>query len=153
LLIWNKSCKITIGEIPYKMDSNKKEILESLEKHKGIVTTACASIGLARSTYYDWVSSDPDFSAAVDEIRETAIDFVESKLMEKIEGITMLDKEMDSETVTYRLPPSDTAIIFFLKTRGKKRGYIERTEVTGKDGADLNQVTIFQLPDNGRNSD
>lgn len=110
------------------MDSNKKQILESLEKHHGIVTTACASIGLARSTYYSWLEVDTEFKEAVEEIRETAIDFVESKLMEKIDGVTTQSYNAKGEPVIYELPPSDTAIIFFLKTRGKKRGYVERME-------------------------
>jgi hypothetical protein len=93
------------------MDSYKKEVLESLEQHHGIVTTACASIGCPRSTYYNWLSSDAEFKLAVEDIQETAIDFVESKLM---------------ELITFR---DTTAVIFFLKTRGKKRGYVERMEV------------------------
>ena len=123
------------------MDNNKKEILASLETHKGIVTSACASIGLARSTYYSWLESDAEFKEAVNEIQEVAIDFVESKLMEKINGVTMLDKVTDGEEVTYSLPPSDTAIIFYLKTKGKKRGYIERQEF----GVDVNIPSLPQI--------
>ena len=44
------------------------------------------------------------------------LDFAESKLFQKI-------KEGDS-----------TAILFYLKTQGKARGYIERSEVTGANG-------------------
>ncbi len=113
------------------MDNIKSEILEALEKHKGIVSTACASIGLARSTYYSWLKDDEPFRLSVEDIQEVAIDFVESKLMEKINGITMLGKEGgDEEYPTYTLPPSDTAIIFYLKTKGKKRGYVERSEIS-----------------------
>jgi hypothetical protein len=32
--------------------------------------------------------------------------------------------------------------MFFLKTRGKKRGYVERTEITGGDGERLFSVEI-----------
>lgn len=134
-----------------QMDNNKKEILNSLEEHNGIVSTACASIGLSRSTYYSWLNSDADFKIAVDEIQEVAIDFVESKLMEKIRGVEVLDKMKDSEAITYSLPPSDTAIIFFLKTKGRKRGYNERLLIGDDPENPLPQVTIFQLPDNGRN--
>lgn len=110
------------------MDNNKKEILESLEKHNGIVSSACASIGMPRSTFYLWLSNDHEFKALVDEIQEVAIDFVESKLMEKINGVTTQSYNSKGEPVIYELPPSDTAIIFFLKTKGKKRGYVERVE-------------------------
>lgn len=126
------------------MDNNKKEILEALEQYNGIVSTACNNIGLARSTFYDWLSKDEDFKAAVGDIQEVAIDFVESKLMEKINGV----KVAGPKGAIYDVPPSDTAIIFYLKTKGKKRGYVEKTEV--EHSGNINQVTIFELPDNGR---
>lgn len=112
------------------MDSKKKEILEALEKHNGIVTVACNSIGMARSTYYLWLKEDAEFKAAVDEIQDVALDYVESKLFQKIEGVQVKRGETeDGEDIVYDVPPSDTAIIFYLKTKGKKRGYIERQEI------------------------
>lgn len=110
------------------MDTIKTKLLESLEMSKGIVTVACASISCPRSTYYKWLNEDPEFKAAVEEIQDVAIDFVESKLMEKINGV-QVQEMVKGEPVIYEQPPSDTAIIFFLKTKGKKRGYIERMEV------------------------
>lgn len=106
-----------------QVDNIKAKVLDALEKYHGIVSTACKSIGLARSTFYLWLKEDKDFSDKVEEITEVAIDFVEGKLFEKITGI----KVQAGENV-YENPPSDTAIIFYLKTKGKKRGYVEKTE-------------------------
>mgnify|MGYP003575088099 CR=1 FL=1 len=131
------------------MDNIKKEILEALESKNGIVSEACKSIGLARSTFYKWCADDKDFKAAVDEIQDVALDYVESKLFEKIEGIKVKKGETDNgQDIVYDLPPSDTAIIFYLKTKGKKRGYVERSEFTGKDGEPLNSAPpVTKLPD------
>jgi hypothetical protein len=120
--------------------ADKKTLLEALEKNKGIVSISCASIGYARSTYYDWLNSDEEFKAAVADINETAIDFVESKLMEKVNGVVVRTFNEKREPKIYDLPPSDTAIIFFLKTRGKKRGYVERMEVDN-----MNAIMLMQL--------
>jgi hypothetical protein len=112
------------------MDISKQDILQELEKRNGIVSIACKSIGLARSTFYSWLQADATFKAAVDELQEVALDFVEGKLMEKINGVSVKKGETDEgEDIVYDVPPSDTAIIFYLKTRGKKRGYIEKSEV------------------------
>lgn len=116
-----------------KTDANKKKFLEALTDAKGIVMTACAATGLSRSNFYQWCELDADFKAKVDDIQEVAIDFVESKLMEKINGVSMVTGEGD----IYQQPPSDTAIIFYLKTKGKKRGYVERTEVEQSGGIKL----------------
>lgn len=107
---------------------NKKALLQALEKTKCIVSKACELVGLSRRTYYDYYDNDEEFRASVDELANVALDFAESKLFEKMEGIEM-GKSVDGETVTYSVPPSDTALIFYLKTKGKKRGYIEKTEL------------------------
>ena len=40
------------------------------------------------------------------------------------------------------------SIIFYLKTKGKKRGYVERQEITGKDGEAIS-VTGFKFVTDG----
>lgn len=130
----------------------KKDVLASLEAHHGIVTDACGKVGLARSTFYEWLKNDPEFKAAVDEIQEVAIDFVESKLFERIKGVEVYkgeDKDT-GEMITYTLPPDVPAISLYLKTRGKKRGYIERQELTGADGNPLMpQVVKIEIVEPG----
>lgn len=99
-----------------EMDAPKKRMLEALAKSRGIVSSACDAAQIPRSTFYLWCKSDEAFKSAVNDVQEIAIDFVEGQLFKLIEG-------------------SDTAAtIFFMKTRAKSRGYIERTELTGADG-------------------
>ncbi len=131
------------------MDNRKKKILEALEKYNGIISVACTATQFSRSTFYSWLNSDEEFKTAVDDIQEIAIDFVESKLFEKITGVK-IGKETGEGVNVYDTPPSDTAIIFYLKTKGKKRGYIEKTEteVTGKDGAALITINYNNQPGN-----
>lgn len=111
-----------------KTDNNKKRVLEELVKSRGIISTACQNAGIARSQFYVWVDQDKEFKAAVDDINEAAIDYVESKLLEKVTGVQVKTGEVDGEDVVYTQAPSDTAIIFYLKCKAKKRGYVERTE-------------------------
>lgn len=119
----------------------KKAVLEALEAYKGIVTDACRKVGISRQTFYDWLKDDPDFKSAADEIQEVALDFVESKLFERINGVEVIkgiDKE-SGEEITYSLPPDVQAISLYLRTRGKKRGYVERQEI------DLNTPTGIRI--------
>ena len=98
---------------------NKKALLEALEQSLGVVTTACKKVGISRNTFYKYYKSDSKFKKAVDDIENIALDFVESQLHKQISS------------------GNTTATIFYLKTKGKKRGYVERQELTGKDGKDL----------------
>lgn len=92
------------------MDAKKASLLQALIKAKGIVTDACIKEKIPRSTYYLWYNSDQDFKEAVDDINNIVLDFAERRLYELV-------KKGDT-----------TATIFLLKTRGKKRGYIERSD-------------------------
>lgn len=125
------------AEKPNKTNNNKKRALECLEESKGIVSAACQNANISRTQFYEWVNTDPEFKAAVEAVNESAIDHVESKLLEKINGVSMATKtNEEGEPIVYSLPPSDTAIIFYLKCKAKKRGYVERAEleIGNKDG-------------------
>ena len=97
--------------MPTNTNIQKKAMIEALEKSLGIVTSACKAVGIDRSTHYEWLKNDEQYKALVESISDIALDFAESKLHKSIEN------------------GSDTAVIFYLKTKGKKRGYIERQEV------------------------
>jgi hypothetical protein len=99
-------------------------MLDALEKSLGVVTSACKTVGIGRTTHYLWMDSDPEYKAAVDSIADVAIDFAESQLHKQI-------KEGNS-----------TATIFFLKTKGKKRGYVERQEIDAVGGK-LFQIEVL----------
>jgi hypothetical protein len=101
----------------------KKALLKALEKTLGVVTTACKKVDVCRTTYYDWMRNDAEFNKSVEELSNVALDFAESQLHKQI-----------SENST-------AATIFYLKTKGKRRGYIERQEITGADG----MPTHFQI--------
>ena len=100
---------------PTKSDILKKKLVKALEKSLGVVTTACKNVDVARSTFYDWYNDDEAFRKEVDGIGEIAVDFAESQLHKQIQG------------------GNPTSTIFYLKTKGKKRGYIEKTELSIKN--------------------
>lgn len=109
-----------------KTAQHKKAIIEALEQSLGIVTSACKKVGVGRTTFYGWLNDDEEFAKQVKDIENIALDFAESQLHRQIG---------DGNT---------TATIFYLKTKGKKRGYIERQEITGADGMPTNfQIEII----------
>jgi len=97
-------------------DINKKGMIDALTKSLGIVSHACTAVGISRETHYRWMRDDEEYKEAVDLIGDMVIDFAESKLH------SLIDKGDVAST------------IFYLKTKGKKRGYIERQEITGNEG-------------------
>lgn len=101
---------------------NKRRVLDELRKSLGIVTRACSKAGVGRSQFYEWNRTDKEFAAEVKDVSEEAIDFVESQLFKSMQA-------NDKGSVT--------AQIFYLKTKGKHRGYIQTHEFTGKDGVPL----------------
>lgn len=94
------------------MTLNKKEVfLDAMNVAAGNVSIACKKARIARETFYRWKRDDPEFANKVFELEESLLDMAETMLLKNIkEGRT-------------------AEIIFFLKTKGKKRGYIERSEV------------------------
>tara|TARA_R110002051_G_C8342847_1_gene438693 strand:+ start:123 stop:482 length:360 start_codon:yes stop_codon:yes gene_type:complete len=103
----------------------KETLLKSLEKSLGVVTIACKKADIPRSTYYKWLKDDEEFRQQVKEIENVALDFAESQLHQQIS---------DNSTA---------ATIFYLKTKGKTRGYTEKSELDiTTDGKPITDINI-----------
>ena len=103
----------------------KKLLLLALEKTLGVVTSACKKVKVSRMQFYRYYNGDEKFRIEVDEISEVALDFAETQLYKQIEQ------------------GNATSTIFYLKTKGKKRGYIERVDLTNSDKTLKSEPTII----------
>ncbi len=106
-----------------KREQTCQRIIAALKETHGLLTLAARKAGVSYHTVNRYAQELPSVREAVLEAKESMLDFTEGKLYEKISK---------GDTV---------AILFFLKTQGSKRGYIERHEVTGEGGKAL-QVEI-----------
>ncbi len=95
------------------------QIEKAIRKAGGMVSVAARALGCDTKTIYNRMDAVPAIKRAVDDARDDMLDRAESKLLDQIEDGNI------------------TAIICALKTVGKARGYVERQEVTGADGAPL----------------
>jgi hypothetical protein len=119
-------------------DNKKETMLKCLKQSMGIVSTASEKANISRKTHYEWYNSDPEYAAQVDAINESCIDFAESKLMELINGAKHEVATAKGEVLQVQDGPNPTACIFYLKTKGKKRGYVEKSELdVGGNGINI----------------
>lgn len=101
------------------------KFLEAYEKSLGVLKTACEASGMCRKTIWEWRKKYPEFDEACHECEETAIDFVESRMFKTI------DKGGEGSAIL---------TIFYLKTKGKHRGYVEKQEIDMN--AEIKGVTV-----------
>ena len=95
--------------------SKKETFLEALRLNLGHITKACESANIHRRTYYSWIDKDEKFKDDCDSVSESLLDLAENSLLSEIK-----DKKSKGHT---------TATIFYLKTKGKKRGYSESLQL------------------------
>lgn len=100
-----------------KTETSKQLFLQAMLKTFGNVTSACKIVGISRGTPYNWCKDDLEFKKEFesDIFEETFLDAIDSKLNK----LALIDE-------------NPTVLIFLAKTKGKKRGYIERNETEVK---------------------
>ena len=98
----------------------RKAIIQALDDTMGNVTEACKLVGIHRQTYYKHLAEHPDFKELTETMLETQIDFAEKELFRQIAN------------------GNSSSTQFFLKTRGKQRGYSEKIETTETKNLNVN---------------
>ena len=102
------------------------QIEDAIRKSAGNVTAAARGLGVGRTALHARIAKSPDLQRVLQEEREALVDMAESALRAEV-----LERNM-------------TAVIWTLKAspEAKRRGWGERTEVTGKDGAPLTIAVV-----------
>jgi hypothetical protein len=95
--------------------TKKKAMISAMKSTLGNVTASTDNVGIDRSLHYKWMKTDEKYKSEIDENIERSIDFAEAALLKRIQA------------------GNTTAIIFYLKTKGKHRGYIESSHVINTD--------------------
>lgn len=100
--------------------------LEAYRKSGCNINIACKNAKIARATFYLWQKEYPRFKEMIEDSQEGLMDLVESKAIEQIrDGNTQM-------------------IMFWLKTKGKNRGYSERQEIVGSINLGLQESERLQ---------
>lgn len=86
----------------------KEQVSTALTDANGFVTIAAKNLRCQTCTVNEYIKRFPELKAVLDDARAATLDVAESQLMKLIEQGNV------------------TAIIFFLKTQGRTRGYQEK---------------------------
>jgi hypothetical protein len=118
-----------------------KEVFEkAIKESRGVKAMVAATVGCSRQTVDNALAKWPELVEMMDAARSSLVSLATSALVEDI-----TDKTSDGHVRAY---------MFVLKTLGKDEGFVERSEVTGADGAALLDVSpeiLQQIKDAGLN--
>lgn len=98
------------NRFPKHLKVDPEMVLQVLKNNLGNISITCEKCGISRRTFYNYMNKYQAFAEEVEFINDINLDFAESMLLKNIrEG-------------------KETSLIFYLKTKGKDRGYVERIE-------------------------
>ncbi len=103
-----------------------ERIIAALVAKKGLVSQAAKALGCTPKCIYNRAKQVRAVQEAIDSARDELIDDAELALRSAV-----LEKQ-------------PWAVALVLKTLGKRRGYVERQEVTGEDGAPLFDLAAWK---------
>lgn len=99
-------------------------IVSALERSRGMVSIAARLLQCNRQTIYNAAKIHPEIKDAMDGERELMLDTAELKLIESVNK------------------GQAWAVCFFLKTQGRKRGYIEKQDI-GLEASTLEELVLL----------
>lgn len=98
---------------------DKQLIGTAIRAAMGNLSQAAENLRITRRTLFKYIERDPGLREIYEDAKEVRIDFVEDGLIQAVRR------------------GREIPMIFFLKTQARHRGYVERQEITGHDGAPI----------------
>ena len=115
--------------VPKQMRVTNEQVEAALQATCGFLALAAQRLGCSYKTVYRRVKASPRLQEALQEIADKNLDLAEAALTKAIRN------------------GESWAVCFYLKCKGKHRGYVERTEVTGRDGGPIEHSAMEKLSD------
>ena len=104
------------------------QLKTALTNSRGIYTGAAAQLHIDRRAVGRHVERSKTLQRHVAQVKEATLDLAQTRLAEGIDAGNM------------------SAIIFYLKCIGKHLGFVERQELTGRDGAAIELMPVDRVP-------
>ena len=98
-----------------KKQITNKQLIKALYKCGGLYSHAARQLGISRQAIYNRIHNDPQIGEVYEDACEEMLDLMENELIK-------LGKKGNLK-----------AIVFYLKTKGKKRGYTEKAEIVNTE--------------------
>src|ERR671913_451964 len=102
-----------------------EQMIDALAESMGMISPAARKLGCSRDTIRRYLAEYPEIAEAIEDANEEVNDIAELKLLDAIKR------------------GEAWAICFRLKTKGKKRGYVEKAELTGTNGAPVKIKLVY----------
>ena len=93
-----------------KKKITNEQLIETLYKNGGLYAHAAKQLGISKQAIHKRIKNDPQIAEAYEDACEETLDLAEHELIKLIKAGNI------------------RAIIFYLKMKGKKRGYTEKSE-------------------------
>lgn len=114
--------------IPTTDEEKVNKILAALDKCKGHIGDTATALGVERTTLWRWRKKDPVLNMMIDEL---SVDIVRDRLIDIING------KAEANTTS--------AVLFYLKCRGKKQGWSEKADFLDEKDESLTIDEIMKL--------
>ena len=101
---------------------------EALRGSGGLINEAARQLKVSNHTLRKWIYRTPELQRIYDEIREQTVCIAESALLEILNDPNHRDRAK--------------AAMFFLKTLGGKKGYVERVQLSGAPADDKTATPV-----------
>jgi hypothetical protein len=102
-----------------------EQMIDALAESMGMISPAARKLGCSRTTVRRYLAEYPEIAEAIEDANEEVNDIAELKLLDAIKR------------------GEAWAICFRLKTKAKNRGYVEKAELTGTNGAPVKIKLVY----------